>query len=241
MKPDDVNNTAKIFISYARKDGYDHSQILRTKLEDEGFEIWQDLIAMNIGENWHPQIFRAIDEASVVVLVLTSAALKSPMVRQEWVHARRVGTPIFPIAFSDIYKETDVPRWVKKVDAVIVSPDVVGSDDKWHSFLNQLRNPKPRNKVPNIVERLPAEYVDRHVLHNTVLNSLLDGESINPQHTDTTPHIVTLLGEGGFGKTSLSQAIGLDPNITEAFTGGVLSATIGESAANLGTKWNSML
>lgn len=136
--------TNKTFISYARKDGYEHAQTIRKRLEDEELEVWQDLVAMNIGENWLPQIFDAIEQAAALVIVLTPEALKSPMVRQEWVHARRVGTPIFPVAFSDIYKEADVPRWVSKVDTTILSDDVVGSKDKWQALLKQLRAPQTR-------------------------------------------------------------------------------------------------
>nr|MCU0476805.1 TIR domain-containing protein [Anaerolineae bacterium] len=227
--------------SYARKDGFAPSQTLRQRLDSEGFEVWQDLIAMNIGENWHPQIFKAIEQADAVVMVLTPEAIKSPMVRQEWVHARRVGTPIFPVAFTDLYKTVDVPRWVSKVDAVILSPDIVGVEDKWRALLKQLRDPQRRRRVPNMVERLPNEYVERRGLHRLALSGLLDDAQTDPRHTEHASHCVTVLGEGGFGKTTLTQALGLDIAVTEAFTGGVLFVTIGESASQLHDKWNGLL
>ena len=55
------NDTARIFISYARSDGKDFANQLRGRLQHEGFTIWQDLAAMAGGRDWWRQIEDTID------------------------------------------------------------------------------------------------------------------------------------------------------------------------------------
>ena len=44
--------TARIFISYSRKDGAKLAAKLRERLLDENFSVWQDLIALEAGRDW---------------------------------------------------------------------------------------------------------------------------------------------------------------------------------------------
>lgn len=90
-----------IFISYARRDGREMAAALRDKLEQLGFTIWQDVVAMEGGEKWWPQIKEAIEGSAIMVLLLTDAALQSAVVHDEWAHARTVATHVMPVTDND--------------------------------------------------------------------------------------------------------------------------------------------
>src|SRR3954447_21330933 len=91
----------RVFVSYARRDGAEIAAGLRQRLAAEGVPLWQDLVAMQGGQDWWRQIQQAVDKAEYLVLVLTPGALASETCRREWRHARQVGTYVVPV--------TDVP------------------------------------------------------------------------------------------------------------------------------------
>ena len=60
----------RVFISYSRHDGADTAARLRRELESLGISLWQDLTAMQGGQDWWRQIQQATDKAEYLVLVL---------------------------------------------------------------------------------------------------------------------------------------------------------------------------
>jgi TIR domain len=84
---------ARIFISYASKDGAVFAAELRRDLEAKGFTIWQDLVALEGGLDWWSQIEEALKSKALqhFILVLTPHALASPVVRREIRLARQEG------------------------------------------------------------------------------------------------------------------------------------------------------
>lgn len=73
----------RIFISYARTDE-PFAQTLRSKLAAQGFALWQDRTDLEGGKAWWDQIAQALKVVEYMVLVMTPAALRSEVVRQEW-------------------------------------------------------------------------------------------------------------------------------------------------------------
>ncbi|MEM7534622.1 MAG: NB-ARC domain-containing protein, partial [Chloroflexota bacterium] len=73
----------------------------------------------------------------------------------------------------------------------------------------------------------PDDYVQRPHEYNQLINYLLIGEE------RTVAITATLKGAGGFGKTTLAQAICHDQGIRDAFPDGILWATIGEEGNNV--------
>lgn len=78
-------HSGRIFISYSRKDGAAFAHDLRTRLIDEGFSIWQDIVRLEGGRDWWSQIEDALKskELQHFVFVVTPAALASLVVRRE--------------------------------------------------------------------------------------------------------------------------------------------------------------
>lgn len=79
---------------------------------------------------------------------------------------------------------------------------------------------------------LPPDYVHRPAAHEAVVERLLPGTvSDEPQAVGITTTALT--GAGGFGKTTLAQAICNDARLIEAFPDGILWLTLGERPGNL--------
>ncbi len=88
---------ALLFISYARDDGEKAAGELRLRLEQENIPLWQDCVSMEGGRDWWQQIVEALDQVTFMLLVMTPAAMKSPVVRKEWRLARQKGVSVFPV------------------------------------------------------------------------------------------------------------------------------------------------
>jgi hypothetical protein len=69
---------ARVFLSYARKDGNGLARLLRSKLAAQGLSLWHDLVDMESGNWWH-QIEKMLrcEGLEHLVLVVTPAALAS--------------------------------------------------------------------------------------------------------------------------------------------------------------------
>ncbi|MEO1167005.1 MAG: TIR domain-containing protein, partial [Chloroflexota bacterium] len=213
-----INATHKqaIFISYARKDGREIATQLRTDLERRGFTIWQDVVAMEAGNKWWTQIKEAIDASAIMILVLTDAALASGIVHDEWTYARTVGTHVIPVTTDDkIFSKA--PRWVGKVDVIILDEKHSDYTQAYARLLKQLNDPPERAPRPFTVPNLPEHFVNRPEQMDALIAHLLDKKQQNPVAITTA-----LQGGGGFGKTTLAIALCHEDKVRIAFDDGIL-------------------
>jgi hypothetical protein len=95
-----LSQKSGVFISYARSDGERQAMNLRQRLEAAGIRLWQDRASMEGGRDWWLQITAALDAVEFMVLVMTPAALNSPLVRKEWQYARQHGVCVYPVIGS---------------------------------------------------------------------------------------------------------------------------------------------
>ena len=84
------------------------------------------------------------------------------------------------------------------------------------------------NLIPFMVETLPVDFIPRPAELEPLLKCLLA-----PQHSEAVALTTALRGAGGYGKTTLAQAICHDKRVQEAFPSGVLWVTLGERPRNL--------
>ena len=77
--------SARVFISYSRKDGAAFAASLGKKLLRQNLSVWRDIVALEGGRDWWSQIEDAIRSKALqhFVLVVTQGALESPVVRRE--------------------------------------------------------------------------------------------------------------------------------------------------------------
>jgi hypothetical protein len=205
------------FISYARDDGETTASALRSRLQQHEPEItlWQDRREMHGGRDWWRQITDALEQVRYLVLLVTPASLASPIVKQEWRYAQKVGVEVVPVNAAPGKLDFDaMPRWMRK-------KHFFDLDKEWERFVLQLKSPGQAIRVPFMVPDLPAGFVAREHHLRRLRELLLDGE--NP-----TRKTVALHGAGGFGKTTLAEAVCHDDDVIAAFSDGILWATLGE-------------
>src|SRR5690242_2488227 len=110
-----TSQRARVFLSYARADGQEFARELRTRLEGEHISLWQDRVSMEGGRDWWLQIVEALNHVEFMVLVMTPAALQSPIVRKEWRYARQQGVCVYPVKGPFPLDFASLPRWMREV------------------------------------------------------------------------------------------------------------------------------
>lgn len=89
---------AHLFISYSRRDIEYVRKVVESLLE-RGFDVWFDA-QIEYGDNWESAIFKAIDEAAAVVVIMSPDAAASSWVPREIAYAENRGKPIFPLLLA---------------------------------------------------------------------------------------------------------------------------------------------
>ena len=212
-----VTSTPRVFISYARSDGAVFAGNLRAKLDAENIPLWQDRSGMEGGRDWWLQITDAIDHVEFMVLVMTPAAMASPVVRKEWRYARQKGVCVYPVKAGPDLDFASLPRWMS-------SAHFYDLDHEWPKFINDLNTRCQQPRVPFMVEDLPEDFVPREQEFNALIGHLLSHNRENP-----VAITAALRGAGGYGKTTLAKAICHNEDIQNAFDDGILWVTLGEN------------
>ena len=71
----------RIFLSYAEKDAVLAGK-LAALLTDDGHKVWVSDEEIAFGDNWAKKMGKALDESECMVILLTSGAMKSDLLRQ---------------------------------------------------------------------------------------------------------------------------------------------------------------
>src|SRR5260221_9457655 len=98
-----------LFISYTHADKPHLDQLVEW-LRANDFsdnEIWYDKQIAG-GNNWRDEITSALNEAFVVVVIVSAHSVKSIYCTFEWAYAMGQGIPIMPLVFDDV-NISDVP------------------------------------------------------------------------------------------------------------------------------------
>jgi tetratricopeptide (TPR) repeat protein len=234
-RPGSDRSASKILISYARGDGRILALELKQEIEKAGNSVWMDAFDMKIGENWWLQLEEKIKSARIVVLVVTDSALKSEVVRREWMCARRIGTRVMPVTDNaHIFKVA--PRWMGKADYFVADPKNPNYAQARERFFKQLLASAEKRPAPLMAASLTPQYTKREREHHSLVDKFLDETRTNPKFST-----VVLAGPPGFGKTTIAQAVCHDQEIEDAFTEGILWATLGEKGQGVLKGLNAMI
>lgn len=93
-----------IFLSYSHNDS-EIALDFYDKLKKHGLTVWMDKKDMSLGTSWTSAIENAIDNASVIVFLITPNAKDSQWIKEEVKLARSKGKAILPV-----YLEGDIPE-----------------------------------------------------------------------------------------------------------------------------------
>jgi hypothetical protein len=215
-----VKITKPVFISYSLANR-EFAEILHTELTALGFQVWQDIHDLEIGEDWWRQITETLNSCHTMVLCLSPQALMSLAVKQEWHKARQFGVRVMPILAEDVDFST-VPRWMRRVDWADFRAGKPDRDATWHRFLYQLNSEYEPRQVPFMVDVLPSDFVSRPDDIEPVIQTLIAGTH------DGTALKVALKGAAGSGKTMLTRALCHDTRVRGTFDDGILWVSLSE-------------
>lgn len=219
-----------VFVSYARADGEEFAARLRLRLEAEGLPfVWQDRERMYGGHDWWLQIEGALKRVAFLILVITPSAVRSKTVRREWRYGLREGVCVFGVKGTPDAPLGELPAWMNARHIYDLGTLEDGARaPEWEKFLADLRGPCKQPRVPFMAGDLPVDYVRRGDELERLKQSLLD-----PEREETAAVTLALSGAGGFGKTTLAQALCDDDDVQTFFHGGVLWTTLGERPGDL--------
>jgi WD40 repeat protein len=212
----------RVFISYARRDGFDDARALRERLQAAGIGVWQDLVALEGGRDWWSQVEDAINSAELhhFILVLTPGSLDSDIVKREVRQARQEGKTVLPVRGSGLASLSSLPRWMGHVYDLSMP-------HQFEALAQVLRLPSQQKRVPMMAPEPPPDYVHRPAEFDPLKSRLLDSKG------DAVAITAALKGAGGYGKTTLAKKLAHDPDIQNAYLDGVLWVELGEKPQNL--------
>ena len=212
------DNPGRTFISYSRKDGAEYAAWLRGWLGKHDLSVWQDLVALEGGRDWWSQIEDALKSKALqhFVMVLTPAALASPVVRREIRLARQEGKTVCPLRGPGLADLGALPRWIGQVYDLALT-------EHQTTLIRILQDVSRQKRVPMMAPEPPEDFVPRPKEFDALKAQLLDARG------DAVAGITAALkGAGGYGKTTLAKALARDSDIQDAYFDGTLWAELGE-------------
>src|SRR5262249_42060426 len=180
------------------------------------------LIALEGGRDWWSQIEDALKSKVLqhFVLVITPAALASPVVRREIRLARQEGRTVCPIKGPGLGDLGKLPRWLGQVYDLDLSEHVT-------TLTRVLQDQSRQKRVPMMAPEPPPDFVQRAVQFDALKRQLLDAKG------DAVAITAALRGAGGYGKTTLARKLAHDADIQDAYFDGILRDNLGEKAKTL--------
>jgi WD40 repeat protein len=212
----------RVFISYSRKDGAEFAHDLRKRLLGENLSVWQDLVTLEGGRDWWSQIEEALKLKAVqhFVLVVTPAALASPVVRREIRLARQEGKTVCPVKGPGLADLAQLPRWLGQIYDLDLP-------EHYTTLIRVLQDQSRQKRVAMMAPDPPADFVQRPAEFSALKRQLLDAKG------DAVAITAALRGAGGYGKTTLAKALAHDPDVQDAYFDGVLWVELGEKPESL--------
>ena len=212
----------RLFISYARGDGRDFVEGFEARLAEARFTSWRDLKDVEGGENVLPGVLRAIEEAEHLVLILSRRALSSDWVKAEWTHARAVGRKVSPVLADPTLHRSDLPHWIRRAD--VYDPE---DPERWAKLVAVLDGSGKTRRVPYHTGHLPDSFVPRPGPYDRLKQGILQAEG------GVVGLSTALIGAGGYGKTTLANALCRDEDIRFEFSDGVVRVEIGKDRTDV--------
>jgi len=227
IRKDEIR-TGTIFISYSRRNR-EFAIALYEKLTTIGFDLWRDVHGIPAGEDWWDTIKDAIDHSETMILCMSMASLKSPVVSDEWFYARQHGKRVIPVIVDEIWNHPDVksgefaiPNWMTRANWLDFRKETPENTKAWANLIGTLNTPYEPKHFVSMAGELPLNYVRREKEIETIIRALVD------DNQDAVAMTTALRGAGGYGKTTLAKAIARDVRIQGAFDDGILWVTLGE-------------
>jgi WD40 repeat protein len=197
---------ARIFISYSNKDPEPAARI-RTWLEANGFEKPFIDVSIPPGKDWERELYRQLERALAVLLVVTPNWLDSKWCFAEYTQARALGKPIFPIIETPVDGSYVAPE-IQHLDLM---RDREGGLQRLLAELDRIRLvaqggfsfPPGRSPFPGL-KSFDADDAAIYFGRDEECRRLC--ELLRARQTQGGSRLVVVLGASGSGKSSLMRA-----------------------------------
>ena len=138
-----------VFMSYSRRE-VSFVNYLVDDLEDDGFNVWLDYRSLIPGTPWAEQIDQGLQDADVILLVVSKSAIASQYVEMEWRRVLNEGKRVI----LAIFEAVDLPAELKAFEWV----DFRGSYKKGlEELIRQLQTPEvEEHPAPETGFKVPA-------------------------------------------------------------------------------------
>ncbi len=115
----------RVFVSYSRSDRRLAHQLVK-QLKSGGHLVWIDEAGPDAGEAWAQEVVEAIRTSQVLVLLATTASVKSKNVKEEVEVAGRFGIPIVPAIIPPARVPARINSHISNRHRVTIDPDRAG-------------------------------------------------------------------------------------------------------------------
>lgn len=207
-----------LFISYPESDGDVVARQLRNRLEEYHLPLLPDFADSKDKRDRWGQITGFIDQAKIMLMIVTPDSLRTDSTRKQWRYARQQGVFVLLVKKPTTSWEldpADLPRWMRNAPFYDL-------DDNLDDLIRQLQNPPQTTRVPFMAPDPPDNFVERPVEFKQLKDSLLSAERENQGAIN-----VALWGPPGSGKTALARAFCNDEDVITAYADGILWVTLG--------------
>jgi hypothetical protein len=263
-----MTTSATIFYAYAHTDERLRKQLEKHLglLRQEGIIAeWHD---RNIvpGSDWAQEINMHLSSATIILLLISPDFLSSDycygiemqqaLARHDMGEACVIPVILRPVDWdgAPFARLQCLPRdgkavttWSNRDEAFLnVAQGIRRAIEKLQTSSDLLRDlsslttmsPFPIKEAPLLfmASDLPDDFVARPVEFEALKKSLLHGQREHP-----TAITAALRGAGGYGKTTLAQALCHDPEIQNAFRDGILWVTLGDKPVDLVAKIEELI
>src|SRR5882762_5912081 len=103
--------SSQVFLSYSRHEAPFADSLLNA-LENRGFKVWMDYHSLTPAKPWVPEIYRAIEEADIVLLVVSRSCMASEFASAEMETAFELNKRIILIIFEAV----PLPPWLEQCE-----------------------------------------------------------------------------------------------------------------------------
>jgi len=189
-----------IFISYSHEDA-DFTEILRTKLEQNGFVVWTDT-ALRGGEDWRKGIDQAIRDAFAVITVMTPEAKTSEYVTYEWAFAVGAEVKVIPI----LLKRTNLHPRLESLQHLDFTRRQSRPWDELKSVLQEAESSKPEVNPPATTKKVEIEDKRKRNAYERMIEGLKD-------EAWTWRSIRKLASRAGVSEAEAVEILRYDPNV----------------------------
>jgi hypothetical protein len=224
-----VSANVHVFISYAHKDGSTLASQLRSDLAEKGYVVWLDVARLGGGSDWSSEIERKIDEADVVLALLSTGSHESDVCRGEQLRSLRRHKCVIPLLVHDnvdrpVYLEARQYRDFAVAALYNHRLEELIQDIETRSSATLASNYQETryDTVPDLPENFVPRPAELEALKQTILSDR------DQRHVA----LVALKGMGGIGKTVLAQALCHDESVQAAFPDGIIWVKIGQKPSD---------